>query len=169
MLIYSHASHISCEQKRLTMTTKKIVESKNSLPYLHGIIQSVCKIQLLVLNALDWRERQEQLNTLPIHRTQNIAAIFKDMVSSQKKVLRKSSSKKGTQRKYFYLTCYLEVVCITLWLNHKCSQFLGSVSFDENSIISELYDFRILDLLHTSQFMVPLLETISPLETLLVC
>lgn len=42
--------------------------------------------------------------------------------------------------------------------------FLGRVSFHENGIISELYHFRMLAPLHSSQFMAPLLEAISPLE-----
>lgn len=32
----------------------------HNLSYLHGIIESVCKVQLLVLNALNWRERDDR-------------------------------------------------------------------------------------------------------------
>lgn len=36
-----------------TIARKKLAERKSSFLYLHGIVQSVRKVQLLVLNALD--------------------------------------------------------------------------------------------------------------------
>lgn len=90
------------------------------------------------------------------------------MISSQNEVFSKSSSKKGAQRKHFYLTCYLEVVWFKLVTEPQMLTFLGRVSFHENGIILEWYYFRMPALLHSSQFMVALLKAISPLEPLLV-